>query len=1234
MNKTYLRSIWRTIRGTMSRFLAIFAIVALGVGFLAGLLATTPDMRYSGDVYFDKTHLFDVRVAGTLALSEENVAAVQAVEGVGDTMPAYSADVLVDTPEGDTLVTRIHSIPLDQLEEKQPQGWLNRFEVREGRVPVNEDECVVEAASAYSGEPIQVGDTLTLAPDNDDLDSTFTRTQFKVVGIVESSYYFSIEREPASVGSGSIGLVMYVGEQNFALDAYTDLYLSVEGAQELNCLGSEYEDLVDEVCERIEAISGAQCQARYAQVKTDAERKLADAQAEYEDAKADAEQQLADAERQLEDGRAALEENRQKLEDAKAQIAQGEKELEQNKATLPDTLTQKQQELADGQAALIDAKAQLEASEATLQQKRQELEAAKAQLEAAKQMVPVLESAAAQAEAQLPGLKVQAEAAAKVRDEAKASYDSAVAGAGLDGLKTAWDTAAAEAQSKQDAYDAAQQAVADGMAAAGVATEDEWLANNETVAQPLIQARDNAKTALDNANEAAAAAQAAYETAEEAVADEKAAWETAEQQAQRAQNEYDAASAAVSALRTQLDDTEAQIAQAEPQITSGEAQLAAGEKKLAEARQQLTEAEKQIASGQTALSLAPALAQLQLQLAEDQLEGARQQAELGEQQLADAQAEFEEGEAEYQREKADAEQQLADAEQQLADARQAISELEVPEWYVLGRDTNVSYASYASNVEKVEAVAKVFPLFFFLVAALVALTTMTRMVEEERLLIGTMKALGYTKRAIMMKYVWYALAASVLGSAFGLAVGLRLFPAVIWNAYAMMYNLPKLYYLFNAQFAVFSSAAAILCTLGATLYACWSTLHECPAQLMLPRAPMAGKRIFLERIGPVWRRMRFTYKVTARNLFRYKKRFFMTVVGIAGCTALLVAGFGLHDSISDIVNRQFGEIFTYNLTITLDSEQAAQDEALQAVLQDGSKVQGVMAFHQEKSTNTYGDDSFATYLYVPQQAADLPGFVDLHTRRGGTPVALDAEGVVITEKMAERTGVGVGDTIQLENNNRRTGNFVVTGVVENYVENYVYMTSSLYKEQFGQEPEFTMLAVHTTGRSQQERDELSSELFGLDAVAGVSFTDDLKASFTNMMQKIDTIVVVLIVSAGLLAFVVLYNLTNINITERTKEIATIKVLGFYDREVSAYVYRESVALSVIGTLVGLVLGIALHTFVVYTVEVDAVMFGRTIKLLSYLAAALLTMLFSLLVDLVMRRKLKKVSMVESMKAPE
>ena len=1188
----------RTMKGTFSRFIAIAAIVALGVGLLSGLMAMPIDMRTTIDEYFDRQNMHDLRIVSPLGLTDDDVAAIAAVDGVDEVMPAYMTDMFVDAGEKKNIVTRIHRLPTGQIEEKEPENYLNRLDVVEGRLPIQRNECVLVEGNVIDGTgPLSVGNTLTIAATNGDVSGTLADTEFKIVGIVRTSYYFSVDRESATIGDGTVALKMYVGEESFSQEAYSEIFATVAGAQALDSASDEYQAAVDAVADRVEAVSGARCTARYNEVKTDTEQKLADARQELEDAKAEAAEKLGDAEEQLDEGRAELEDAQAQLDSAKNQIASGEKELQANKESLPGTLTQKQQELAAGQAALIDAKAQIEENEALLNDKKQELADAKAQLAAAKQLVETLEPTVAEGEARLPELAAALPALREAAAAAQETYDAAAAAADLSG--------------KQAAYEAAQSR-----------------------ANTAKSERDAAQVELDTANAALNAAQAEYSAAQTAVAPAKAALDTANAQLASAQAAYDTSSAALAAARTQLDTAKAQITEAEPQIAEGEKQLADGQQQLAAAKKQVLEAEKQIASGETALSLAPGLAQLQLELAQSKLDSAKAQYEDGLAQLEDGKAELEDGEAEYEKQKKDVEQQLADAEAEIADGEQKLAELEVPEWMILDRTSHVSASSYLSNVDKLEAITTVFPIFFFLVAALVALTTMTRMVEEERLQIGTLKALGYKRGQIMFKYLFYAWVATLVGGAAGLAFGFTVIPIVIWNAYGTMYTIPGFRCLFHASLAVLGVGAAFLCTSAATLNACGQTLKEWAAQLLLPKAPKAGKRIFLERITPVWKRMKFTHKVTARNLFRYKKRFFMTVIGVAGCTALLVTGFGLKDSISDIVSKQFGKVFTYDFLVTLSKESALKDAGFQALMDAPEQVTSYLPVQQERISLDVDGQSYDVYLFVPEDEARLDNFIDLHERKSGAAVPLTDDGVVITEKFSDEAGLSPGDTLTLENGEGREGTFTVTGVAENYVENYVYMTPSVYEDAYGSALEYNSVLGILPDDAQDVDEAFSTSLLEVDGVAGLTQMSSMRSSLDDTIASINYVVYVIILCAGMLAFVVLYNLMNINITERTKEIATIKVLGFFEREVEAYVYRESNVLTVIGMLLGLVGGIFLHMFIMRTVEVDMVMFGRDIKPLSFVLSAVLTVVFSLLVNLGMKRKLRNISMVESMKAPE
>ena len=652
---------------------------------------------------------------------------------------------------------------------------------------------------------------------------------------------------------------------------------------------------------------------------------------------------------------------------------------------------------------------------------------------------------------------------------------------------------------------------------------------------------------------------------------------------------------------------------------------------VTEAKAALRKMKLQLLQGQLQLTTGTASAYTQFDAAQKQLEEGWAEYNAGQTQL-------EESRTEYESQKAEAEQKLADGLAQLNDAEEQVNQIKKGEWYVLDRTSTMSCVTFAQYADRMDAIARVFPVFFFLVAALVALTTMTRMVEEERGQVGTMKALGYTRGQIAAKYILYALAASLAGSAVGMLIGMQLFPRIILSAYNIMYDLPELLTPFNWGYGLLATGAAVACTLLATLNACWAELREQPASLMLPKAPKAGKRILLEHIGPVWRRLKFTHKVTARNLFLYKKRFFMTVVGIAGCTALLVTGFGLHDSISDIVEKQFDELAHYQMLVSLQDPSALEGRDLSAILEDDSQITGYLAMTQEDATVVpeEGNEADNVYITVPSDTGALNDYFTFRQRTTGEAVPFEEGSVIITEKLAERQDVGVGDTITVENADGKEATFTITGVCENYVYHYLYMSADVYREAFGEDPEVNLLYCSLADGvdTPEAEDELSTALLKCRDVAGAQFTHEITASFSQSLGSINYIVVVLIIAAGALAFVVLYNLTNINITERSKELATIKVLGFYDNEVGAYIYRETSILALIGTACGLLFGIALHTFVIRTAEVDMVMFGRSIYPMSFVWSALLTILFSVLVNLVMYRKLKNISMVESMKAPE
>ena len=679
--------------------------------------------------------------------------------------------------------------------------------------------------------------------------------------------------------------------------------------------------------------------------------------------------------------------------------------------------------------------------------------------------------------------------------------------------------------------------------------------------------------------------------------------------------------------KAKLDEAAAQIqagyqqlAQVKTQLEESKAELDAAQAQLQDAAQQLDTGWAEYQSGQQTLDQEEARGRSQLAEAKAELD--------------DGEAEYQKGLEEYQQAKADAQPELEQAQADIDQGQKELDEMATCEWYVLGRDTNSGFVSYSQDAERVDNLSSIFPVIFFVVAALACLTTMTRMVEEQRTQIGSLKALGFSRLAISQKYIGYAFVASLVGGLIGLGVGATLIPAVIANAFQIMYAIPGLDYKMQLPLFVLAVLAAVACTTGAALWACLSTLIDTPANLMRPRAPKAGKRVFLEYIKPIWRRLSFTWKVTMRNLFRYQKRFWMTVIGIGGCTALIVTGFGLHESIFDVLDKQFDEISLYDATVGLDEDLTEeQKQGIEDYLDGEEAVEDYMFTYQQMMDASTTGTSYDVYLFAVDDVEEFGRFVDLRHRSDHSPVELDSSGVVIDEKLSELLGVSVGDTITLEGDQRVEA--VVADITENYVYHYVYLTRDLYTQLYGEDYQNNvMLLAYQDGMGVDVSNQTSETLMKMDGVASYSYIATIRDSFEDSMDAINYAVVIIIVAAAALAFVVLYNLTNINITERRSELATLKVLGFYDGETTAYVLRENVFLTIFGVILGLVLGRFLHSWMVLTVEVDLVMFGRTAPPYAYVLAAALTALFSLIVNVAAHFRLKKIDMVESLKTVE
>ena len=1192
MKSAFNKGVLRSITHSLGRFLAIAVIAALGTGFYAGLRMTSPDMKLAGDIYYDGTNLCDLRVMSTLGLSDENIDELRQVEGVEGVEGAWEFDALAIV-ESTQYTVRIHSLDVAAAQASDTSDgvnavsndvdYINRPLLVEGEWPDDPGECVLSADAVTDGE-VKLGDTVHVLEGTQDVDDTIDTDEFTVVGFVRSSYYASsTSMGSTSLGNGSLDQYMYINEADFSDDLpHTEAFITVAGAKDLHASSVAYDDAVSAVAQRIEDLGPELCAQRLDEVKGDAQATLDESRAEYEAEKADAEAQIADGQKELDDAKA-------QLDDAAKEIADGQAQIDDGWA-----------QLNDGAAQLPSAKEQLDASAATIADSEAQLNAGQKEYE---EGLAQFEQQKADAYAQLDAGQAQIDQgrqALATRAELQGQLDQARQGMGLydqiDAIAAqidALDPNDPNYQQNLDNLTAQKEALETMVSSLGLPSRDELASAIEQLEAGISQIDQQLG---GTTSESLDAAQAQLD-AQRAAADEQ----------------FAAAQATLDASKAKLDE--------------GWVQLNAGKQAYVDGLAQYQDGVAQYESGKATLEASEA------ELAQGRVE------------YEDGLAEYEDGVAEFEEQKAQADEEFADAEAQLADAQAEIDEIESPEWYVLDRTKIMGAESFEADANRIDQIAQVFPFIFFLVAALVSLTTMTRMVEEERVLIGTYKALGYSNARITSKYLLYAFVASGVGSLIGIVALSMFLPYFIMEAYAIVYAVPPRPVPIDPVIALSAAGLGIGITLIATWAAAASTLRETPAALMLPRAPKAGKCILLERIKPLWSRLSFSWKVTARNIFRYKRRFFMAIIGIAGCTALLLTGLGLQNAINDIINKQFGEIYHYNMTVRMDDDASEGDaSAVSAVLDDTSQVSEYtaartanMIARSDNQEEGAADQRFE--LVVPQDAQKMGEYVTMRERVGHKPLTLSDDGVIVSEKLATELGVSVGDAIRIYEEdtigNAEGDGFEVpvAGVMENYVSQYVFMSSGLYEKTFGETPEFsTVYAVATDDLS--VREQMSDELLAIDGVKTVGYNDETIETYRTMLQSVDSVVVVLIIAAAALAFVVLYNLTNINITERAREIATLKVLGFTPHEVNAYIYRETILLSIIGALVGCVLGSWMEGFVVVTAEVDQVMFGREIHALSFVIAFMLTMVFSVIVTIAMRRKLAKIDMVESLKSVE
>ncbi|MBT9835405.1 FtsX-like permease family protein [Blautia sp. MCC270] len=1284
--KALHKDFWMEIRKSKARFISIFLIVALGVAFFSGIQASSPDMRYSGDAYYEAAKLMDLKIQGTLGLTQRDVKAVSDIDGVELAEGSYSTDVMSGEDDA-RKVLHLESISSN----------FNLLTADEGRIPEKSGEIFLDKPFAKN-RGYKIGDTISVSEDGDS--ELLKKTTYTVVGIGSSPLYISFNRGNTTLGSGEVSGFGYILPEDFEQEAFTQIYIMVHESGDVISYTDAYDNLIRKIQKRVEGIEKEQCSLRYDEIVAEANEKLNDARKELEDGKKESEEKLGDAKKKLDDGQKKYEDGKKEYEDGKQQLSDAKKELTDGKQQLADgrkqiedgwsQLNSAKQQVEDGLSQLNAARSQLADSEAQINEKQSELTAGYEQLTAAKQQVSDGEAQLREAEktleskqAELDSGREQLETGKNTIKETKAaltsqkeqceaglvqvsegesqisSSEEALSGqqAQLDELTSQKEALSSQAAELQAQYDAGAEAGKNQEELAELSTQIQTLNGQISAMEEQINAGqaqlDGAQSELTAKKSELAQTRATLESSlgqinegfsqikeqEETLSQTEAQLNAGQEELDKGKKELETKKAELSAAKEEITANQATLDDGQSQLDSARAQLSAGRQQLEEKQAQLNAGQAEIQTNTEKLTSS----QAELDENEQKLLDGEKEIRENEQKLKDAKKDLEDvkkklsdGKKEYQDGKKEADDKIAEAQQKIEDAQKEVDDIETPEWIVTDRNDLPEYSDFGDNAERLKNIGKVFPMIFFLVAALISLTTMTRMVEEQRTQIGTMKALGYGKASIASKYLSYAFLATVGGSIAGVLFGEKVLPYIIIQAYGIMYwNIGDHMQLdYELQYALIASGAAVICTMGATLFSCAKTLAETPASLMRPPAPKEGKRILIERISFIWKHLSFSWKSSMRNLFRYKKRLFMTIFGIAGSMGLMLVGFGLYDSIMDIAILQYDQIQHYDAMVINDEDATdSQEKDLLKFLDGNSEIDHYTRVQLTKMTAPKEKGSVSIYVYVPENTENFKEDVTLRDRKSHEQYELTDDGAVICEKTASLIGVKAGDKIILEKDNRKY-KVKITAVTENYMGHYVYMTPPCYEKTFGEKPEYSSTVYTMKEDAESDLETLGNAILKYPAALSISYTSSTAGQVERMLGSLGAVIWVLIISAGMLAFVVLYNLNNINITERQRELATLKVLGFYDGEVSQYVFRENILLSFIGILAGAVFGILLHRYVITTVEVDAVMFGRNIKPISFVYSGIITFGFSMFVNMVMHFKLKKINMVESLKSVE
>ena len=1147
------KNLRKTISRSLGRFIAIVAIIALGSAMFVGLRITKTDMVATGQKYTDEQNMFDLRLLSTYGWSQKDVEAVAQMEGVVAAEGSITLDVFARFGGDDENIYRLYSIP----------ERVNQVYLLGGRMPTSPDECLVDGAHA---DDSVLGTTLTISQTNGEetLDS-LKYTAYTVVGYVSTPIYMDLTRGSTSLGSGNLTSYIYIPEEAFDVDYYTEINVTIPGDWVI--YSDAYTDAMDYAVEELKPKLIPLAHERFLHLLKEAEQAYADGMMEYEDGlreyedgKAEAEAELADALKQLQDAQAEIDGNRQTLLEGQTQLQKGQTQIDEGFAAISQSRLELEKAKADTAAQIAAARAELAENKKAVKDNLKAVKEGLAQIEHGLEQIDdgisQIEDGLEQIDSYLPQVQLMVSLYKTSVSSAQSALDTAKnSPLSSDDLIAQLERRLSEQQAKLDEYTQQQQQLL------------------ETQAQLEQQLAD-----LQAQREEVSAQQAELEEAKKTLND------------------------ALSAIEDGYDELETNEDLAESQFAAAEAQLSAGEAELKTAQLELDAKKTELEEGAAALNE-------------------------GQAELDTAWREYEEGKAEAEAELADAKLKLDEAASALSDARQAIEDMGEPDVYALTRNTNAGYLALDNNSNIVSGVSRVFPLFFLLIAALVCITTMTRMVDEERTQIGTLKALGYRNMSIISKYLYYSGIAAVVGCGLGVAAGSVVFPWILWTAYGILFNItPGVVLTFDWQLSLGVTISYFFVSTLVTYLCCRRTLREVPAELIRPKAPTSGKKIFLEYL-PFWNQISFLNKVMLRNIFRYRQRLLMMLVGIGGCTALLLTGFGLRDTVMTIVDQQFEEVTKFDIEVFF-SEGKSQQEQLE-FSQELTSVQNVSFFYQTSVELAHKSQVRDVYLMVCDES--IQPFFDFRWRQEQLQMPENGE-AFLSVGMSELLDVALGDTVTVRDSDLRELELTVSGIFENHVYNYLIVTPETLQEQWGEVPAYQ--TAFLTVDEGQDVHSVSAKLSGRADVMNVIVSEEQAQIVNNMMDALNLVVVTIVICAGLLAIIVLYNLTNINITERIREIATIKVLGFNAGETSAYVFKENICLTVVGALLGLLGGRALLEFVMSQIKIDMVWFLTRLDWPSYLYAIALTLVSALIVVLIFHKKLENINMAEALKSVE